>query len=58
MGEFQGHPVVAGAGGGVVYVTLIIRYPQYHLTVIVATNQGNIDGFDIWGLISNELFEK
>jgi len=55
VGEFQGHPVVLGAGGGIVYIALIIRYPQYHLTVSVLTNQVNIDYFYIWGLISDEL---
>lgn len=58
VGEFQGHPVVLGAGGGVVYIALIIRYPQYHLTVIVLTNQANIDYVYIWGLISDELIGK
>ena len=58
VGEVQGRPVVAGAGGGPAFATLIIRYPKDQLTMIVLTNQGHIDHFAIWGLISNELFGK
>lgn len=56
LGEFQGHLVVAGAGGGPAFTTLIIRYPKDYLTMIVLTNQGNINHFSIWETISNELF--
>lgn len=56
VGEFQGRPIVAGAGGGSTFTTLIIRYPQDQLTEIVLTNQGNINHFSIWAVISNELF--
>lgn len=58
VGEYQGRPVVAGAGGGPAFATLLIRYLQDHLTVIVLTNQGKIDHFAIWAVINNELFQE
>lgn len=58
VGEAQGRPIVAGAGGGPMFATLIVRYPQDHLTEIVLTNQGNINHFSIWAAISNELFRE
>lgn len=58
VGEVQGRPIVAGAGGGPMFATLIVRYPQDHLTEIVLTNQGNINHFSIWAAITNELFRE
>jgi len=57
-GEFQSRPIVVGAGGGPAFLTLLIRYRQYHLTVIVLTNQGNIDPFFILAVISSRLFRE
>jgi CubicO group peptidase (beta-lactamase class C family) len=59
LGESQGQPFVAGAGGGVgsPFGTLLVRYPHDRLTVIVLANQ-NIDQIYFMGLISNELFGK
>jgi CubicO group peptidase (beta-lactamase class C family) len=58
VGESHGRPIVAGAGGGPMFATLIVRYPQDHLTEIVLTNQGKIDHFSIWAAISNQLFRE
>ncbi len=58
VGEVQGRPIVAGAGGGPMFATLIVRYPKDHLTEIVLTNQGNINHFSIWAAISYELFRE
>jgi len=58
VGEFQSRPIVVGAGGGPAFLTLLIRYRQYHLTVIVLTNQGNIDPFSILAAISSKLFSE
>jgi CubicO group peptidase (beta-lactamase class C family) len=59
MGEYQGQPFVEGAGGGEgsPFGTLIIRFPQDRLTVIILANQ-YIDQVYFWGLISDELFGK
>ena len=59
LGESQVLPVLAFAGGGVgsPFGTLIIRFPQNRLTVIVLANQ-YIDQIYYWGLISDELFGK
>ncbi|NTW38140.1 MAG: beta-lactamase family protein, partial [Syntrophobacteraceae bacterium] len=56
VSEVQGRPVVAGAGGGPAFTTLIIRHLEDNLTEIVLTNQGNIDHFSIWAVISSALF--
>lgn len=58
IGEYQGRPVLASAGGGPAFATLLIRYPQDHLTAVVLTNQGGIDHFFIWAVIANELFRE
>jgi CubicO group peptidase (beta-lactamase class C family) len=57
LGESQGQPVPAFAGGGEgsPFGTLIARFPQNRLTVIVLANQ-YIDQINFWGLISDELF--
>ena len=55
LGELQGHPVVAGAGGGPAFATLIIRYPEDELAAIILTNQGGID-WSVFVTISNALF--
>jgi CubicO group peptidase (beta-lactamase class C family) len=57
LGEFQGQPFLAGAGGGVQSPlgTLLVRYPYARLTVIVLANQ-YINQFYFWDLITNELF--
>lgn len=57
LGESQGQPVLAFAGGGVgsPFGTLVMRFPQNRLTVIVLANQ-YIDQTSFWGLISDELF--
>jgi len=59
LGESQGQPIVASAGGGVgsPFGTLIIRFTQDRLTVIVLANQ-NIDQFYFEELISDELFGR
>jgi CubicO group peptidase (beta-lactamase class C family) len=56
LGESQGQPILAFGGGGVgsPFGTLIIRFPQNRLTVIVLANQ-YIDQISFWGLISDEL---
>ena len=58
VGEFQGRPVSVSAGGGPAFLTLLLRYRQYHLTVIVLTNQGNIDPFSTWVALSSKLFRE
>ncbi len=57
LGESQGQPVLAFAGGGVgsPFGTLIVRFPQNRLTVIVLANQ-YIDQVYFAGLILDELF--
>ena len=57
LGETRGQPIVAGAGGGgeSPFGTLIVRFPQDRLTVIVLANQ-YIDQLYFWGMISAELF--
>jgi len=57
LGELQGHPVVAGAGGGPAFATLIIRYPEDELAAIILTNQGGID-WSVFTTISNALFRE
>ena len=59
MGESQVQPALAFGGGGVgsPFGTLIIRFPQNRLTVIVLANQ-YLDQISFWGLISDELFGK
>lgn len=59
LSEYQGQPIVAGAGGGEgsPFGTLIVRLPQHRLTVIVLANQ-YIDQLYFWGLISDVLFGK
>jgi CubicO group peptidase (beta-lactamase class C family) len=55
LGEFQGRPVVFGAGGGPAFATLIMRYLEDELAAIMLTNQGGID-WSVWATISNALF--
>ena len=55
VGEFQGHSVVAGAGGGPLFSALIIRFPEDELAAILLTNQGGI-GWEVWATISKALF--
>ena len=55
LGEFRGHPVVAGAGGGPAFAALITRNPEDELAAIMLTNQGGID-WSVWATISNALF--
>lgn len=57
LGESLGQPFVAGAGGGVgsPFGTLLVRFPQDRLTVIVLANQ-YIDQIYLGGLILDELF--
>lgn len=51
-----GNPIIAGGGGGdSPFGTILVRFPQDRLTVIVLANQ-NIDLLSFWGLISAELF--
>ena len=59
VGEFQGQSIVAGAGGGVEspFGTLIVRFPQGRLTMIVLANQ-NIDQLYFLELILDELYGK
>jgi CubicO group peptidase (beta-lactamase class C family) len=54
-GRDRGRPIVAGAGGGPAFATLIMRYPEDELAVIMLTNQGGID-WSVWAVISNALF--
>jgi CubicO group peptidase (beta-lactamase class C family) len=60
LGESQDQPVIVSVGGGPqgnsIFATLIIRYPKDRVTMIVLTNQGKIEHYDIWNLIKNELF--
>jgi CubicO group peptidase (beta-lactamase class C family) len=55
VGRDRGRPVVAGAGGGPAFATLIMRYPEDELVAIMLTNQGGID-WSVWEAISNALF--
>jgi CubicO group peptidase (beta-lactamase class C family) len=55
VGRDRGRPVVAGAGGGPAFATLIMRYPEDELVAIILTNQGGID-WSVWATISNALF--
>ena len=55
VGEVQDRRVIAGAGGGPAFATLIMRYPEDELVAIMLTNQGGID-WSVWGTISNTLF--
>jgi len=60
LDESQDRPVIVSVGGGPqgnsIFATLIIRYPKDRVTMIVLTNQGKIEHYDIWNLIENELF--
>jgi CubicO group peptidase (beta-lactamase class C family) len=58
-GKFRGQQFVAGAGGGAgsPFGTMIVRFTQDRLTIIVLANQ-NIDQIYFLGLISDELFGK
>jgi CubicO group peptidase (beta-lactamase class C family) len=55
VGRDQGRPVVAGAGGGPAFATIIMRYPEDKLVAIILTNRGGID-WSFWATISNVLF--
>jgi CubicO group peptidase (beta-lactamase class C family) len=55
VGRDRSRPVVAGAGGGPAFATLIMRYPEDELVAIMLTNQGGID-WSVWAIISNALF--
>ncbi len=55
VGRDRGRPIVAGAGGGPAFATLIMRYPEDELVAIMLTNQGGID-WSVWAVISNALF--
>jgi len=55
VGEVQDRRVIAGAGGGPAFATLIMRYPEDELVAIMLTNQGGID-WSVWATISNTLF--
>jgi CubicO group peptidase (beta-lactamase class C family) len=55
VGRDRGLPIVAGAGGGPSFATLIMRYPEDELVAIILTNQGGID-WSVWATISNALF--
>jgi CubicO group peptidase (beta-lactamase class C family) len=59
VGEVQGQSIVAGAGGGVEspFGTLIVRFPQSRLTMIILANQ-NIDQLFFLDLILDELSGK
>jgi len=53
--EDRGRPVVLHTGGGSALATLIMRYPEDGLTLIVLMNQGPFDP-SIFTAISNALF--
>jgi len=55
VGRDRGRPVVAGAGGGPAFATLIMRYPEDELVAIMLTNQGGID-WSVWAAFSHALF--
>jgi CubicO group peptidase (beta-lactamase class C family) len=55
VGQDRDQPVVAGAGGGPAFTTLIMRYPIVELVAIILTNQGGID-WSVWAVFSNALF--
>jgi CubicO group peptidase (beta-lactamase class C family) len=59
LGKSQGQPIVASAGGGVEspFGTLIVRFPQSRLTMIILANQ-NIDQLYFLELILDELSGK
>jgi len=56
IGEDQGRAVVGHGGNIEGFATLIIRYPEDQITLIVLMNQADLNQLSVWAAISNEIF--
>ena len=56
VGEDQGRAVVGHGGNIEGFATLIIRYPEDQITLIVLMNQADLNQLSVWAAISNEIF--
>jgi CubicO group peptidase (beta-lactamase class C family) len=56
IGEDRERAVVGHGGNVEGFATLIIRYPEDQITLIVLMNQADMNQLSVWAAISNEIF--
>jgi CubicO group peptidase (beta-lactamase class C family) len=56
IGEDRGRSVVGHGGNTVGFATLIVRYPNDQITMIMLMNQQDVNQLAVWEFISNEIF--